>query len=70
MSVDQRPFREEYEPGHPAANSAGYVKYPNVDMATELADMREANRSYMANLQMVKQAREAINATLDLLRTS
>lgn len=70
ITQDQRPFRLEFEPGHPAANAAGYVKHSNVDVNVELADMREANRSYLANLQMVKQAREAISATLELLRNT
>ena len=43
---------------------------PNVNMLTEMADLREANRSYEANLQMIKRARSMVNATLDLLRSS
>ena len=68
IDMDQRPFRLEYEPGHPAADVNGYVKHANVDMTIELADMREANRSYLANLQVARQARDAISATIDLLR--
>lgn len=64
------PFRTEYMPGHPAADDKGYVKLPNVDVMTEVADMREANRSYEANLQIIKQARDMINATIDMLRSS
>jgi flagellar basal-body rod protein FlgC len=64
------PYRTEYHPGHPAADEKGYVKLPNVDMLVELADMREASRSYAANLQVVKQARELINMTIDLLRST
>ena len=52
---DKAPFRVEYEPDHPAADKSGYVKMPNVNMLVELADMREANRSYEADLQIVKQ---------------
>ncbi|HKZ95569.1 MAG TPA: flagellar basal body rod protein FlgC [Hyphomicrobiaceae bacterium] len=70
VGLDRRPFRLEYDPSHPAADANGYVKFPNVDMVVELADMREANRSYEANLQVVKQARSLINMTLDLLRGS
>ena len=70
ISTDARSFRVDHEPGHPAADPQGYVKLPNVDIMMELADMREANRSYLANLQMIKQAREAITMTLDLLRSS
>ena len=47
-----RPYRVEHMPGHPAADANGYVKLPNVDMLVEVADMREANRSYEANLQV------------------
>ncbi|MBO0660951.1 flagellar basal body rod protein FlgC [Jiella sp. MQZ9-1] len=66
---DQSPFIVERDPGNPAANADGYVKMPNVNMLVEMADMREANRSYEANLQVVKQARELINMTIDLLRS-
>lgn len=64
------PFRVEHNPGHPAADASGYVKLPNVDMLVEVADMREANRSYEANLQMLKQARDMIAMTIDMLRSS
>jgi flagellar basal-body rod protein FlgC len=67
---DTRPSRLEYEPGHPAANTKGFVAYPNIDVTVELADIREANRTYVANLQVIKQTRDAINATIDLLRGS
>lgn len=65
---DTSPFVVEKDPGNPAANADGYVKMPNVNMLSEMADMREANRSYEANIQVVKQAREIINMTIDLLR--
>jgi flagellar basal-body rod protein FlgC len=57
-------------PGHPAADANGFVRMPNIDLVVEAADMREANRSYEANLQAIKQAREMISMTLDLLRTT
>lgn len=66
---DDAPFGVEYDPGSPAADANGYVKMPNVNLLTEMADMREANRSYEANLQMMKRARSMIAETLDLLRT-
>lgn len=68
IGVDQAPFQLEYRPGHPAADERGFVKLPNVNMATELADMREANRSYEANLQIIKRTRELLSMTIDLLR--
>ena len=68
ISRDQTEFPIEFQPGHEAANADGYVKMPNVNMLIEMADMREANRSYEANLQSIKQARELITMTIDLLR--
>jgi flagellar basal-body rod protein FlgC len=68
VGVDKAPFRVEFEPGNPAADDKGYVKLPNVSMLMEMADMREANRSYEANLQMIKQARSMQSMTIDLLR--
>jgi flagellar basal-body rod protein FlgC len=65
---DMEPFAEEYRPGHPAANASGYVKLPNVNMMIEMADMREASRSYEANLQMIRQAREMTSMMVDLLK--
>ncbi|MBL8582288.1 MAG: flagellar basal body rod protein FlgC [Rhizobiaceae bacterium] len=65
---DHSEFPMEYQPGHEAANAAGYVKMPNVNVMVEMADMAEANRSYEANLQTIKQARELISMTIDLLR--
>ena len=68
VQTDQTPFELEFDPGNPAANAAGYVKMPNVNLILEMADMREANRSYESNLQVVKQSREMISMTIDLLR--
>jgi flagellar basal-body rod protein FlgC len=68
VGQDQAPFPVEFDPGNPAADENGMVKKPNVNMLIEMADMREANRSYEANLQMMKQARTLISATIDLLR--
>ena len=56
-------------PGHEAADEFGYVKMPNVNVLIEMADMREAVRGYEANLQSIKQARELISMTIDLLRS-
>lgn len=66
--VDPAPFRVEHDPGNPAADADGNVKLPNVNVLIEMADMREANRAYEANLQMVKQARVMTTMTIDLLR--
>lgn len=68
ISHDRAPPIVKYEPGHPAADKNGYVKYPNVNAIVEMADMREANRSYEANLQVIRQARELVSQTIDLLK--
>lgn len=68
ISHDQSDFPIEYAPGNEAADERGYVKMPNVNVLVEMADMSEANRSYEANLQIVKQARELISMTIDLMR--
>jgi len=66
---DKSAFPVEYQPGHEAADAAGYVKLPNVNVLVEMADMREAVRGYEANLQTIKQARELITMTIDLIRS-
>jgi flagellar basal-body rod protein FlgC len=68
FSVDQAPFRTSYDPSHPAADANGYVTLPNVSELVEVADMREAERSYEANLAMLGQARSMISRTLDILK--
>ncbi|MBZ8131785.1 flagellar basal body rod protein FlgC [Afifella sp. IM 167] len=70
VGTDDAPFRLEHDPEHPAADENGDVKMPNVNMIMEMADMREATRSYEANLQMMKQVRAMFSATIDLLRSS
>ena len=70
ISRDPSPFRVEYMPGNPAADDKGNVKLPNVDMLVELADMREASRAYTANTEVIKQVRELVSMTIDLLRPS
>lgn len=67
--LDRSAFKVERDPGSPAADKNGYVKMPNVNLLTEMADMREANRVYQANLQVFRQARELVSMTIDLLRT-
>lgn len=67
-AVDTSDFQERYEPGHPAADSRGYVKYPNVDPLVEAMDMREAQRTYEANLNVVTTTRQMLARTLDILK--
>ncbi len=61
-------FLQKYMPDHPAADEMGYVKMPNVNMLVELMDMREAQRSYEANLGMIEQSKTMLQKTIDLLR--
>jgi flagellar basal-body rod protein FlgC len=69
ISHDPSAFPVEYQPGNVAADAKGYVKMPNVNVLVEMADMREANRGYEANLQVIKQARDLISMTIDLMRS-
>jgi len=65
---DQGDFRREYDPSHPAADGEGYVLRPNVDTLVEAMDMREAQRAYEANLNVIETARSMEMRTLDLLK--
>ena len=69
LGVDESDFTTEFDPSNPAADARGVVKMPNVNMLVEMADMREANRSYDANLQTIKQTRDLISSTIDLLKS-
>lgn len=64
----KRPFPLKYMPDHPGADENGYVKMPNVDTMVEMMDMREAQRSYEANLGVLDQSRSMVSRTIDLLR--
>lgn len=68
ITRDQSDFRIEFDPGNPAADESGKVKLPNVNPIIEMADMREANRSYEANLQVIKQVRDLVTVTIDMMR--
>ncbi len=70
LGEDDSDFIQEFDPGNPAADERGYVKMPNVNVLIEMADMREANRTYEANLQTVKQTRDLISSTINLLKAS
>ncbi len=65
---DQSDFRRRFEPGHPAADDNGYVLTPNVNTLLEVADMREAQRSYEANLKAIQSSRTMLQQTIDILR--
>ncbi|HWT97144.1 MAG TPA: flagellar basal body rod protein FlgC [Terriglobales bacterium] len=68
VGVDQSDFRKKYDPGNPAADKNGYVSLPNVNTLIELTDMREAERSYEANLKTIEAARTMLQRTVDILR--
>jgi flagellar basal-body rod protein FlgC len=65
---DQSDFRRDYDPSHPAADAEGYVLRPNVDTLVEAMDMREAQRAYEANLNVIETARAMETRTLDILK--
>lgn len=65
---DQSAFRSKFEPGHPAADASGNVRMPNVNSLIESMDMREAQRSYEANLNLISSTRRMIQRTIDILR--
>ena len=65
---DSTAFKSEYQPGSPSANAQGYVKMPNVDPLIEALDMRDAQRAYEANLNVIEAARSMDSRTLDLLK--
>jgi flagellar basal-body rod protein FlgC len=65
---DQSEFGLVFDPNHPAAGKDGYYKTPNVNGLVEMSDMREAQRSYEANLNMIETSRSMLTRTIDLLR--
>ena len=68
VKTDPSDFRIKHEPGHPAADESGNVKYPNVNSLVEMMDMREAQRSYEANINVIGASRRMIQRTLDILK--
>jgi len=66
---DRSEFRQRFDPQHPAANAEGYVQLPNVNPLIEVMDMRQAQRSYEANLSMIEVARGMVQRTIDILRS-
>jgi flagellar basal-body rod protein FlgC len=68
VALDNSQFELRYDPANPAADNKGYVKLPNVNSLIELADMREAERSYDANLKVIEASRSMLQRALDILR--
>ena len=66
--TDTSDFQVKYEPGHPAADKNGNVKFPNVNPILEMTDMREAQRSYEANINVITATRRMLQRTIDILK--
>ena len=69
VKTDPSEFRVKHEPGHPSADANGNVKYPNVNSLVEMTDLRDAQRSYEANLNIIGATRRMIQRTLDILKS-
>jgi flagellar basal-body rod protein FlgC len=68
VRTDPTDFQVKHQPGHPAADAAGNVKYPNINPLIEMTDMREAQRNYEANINVIGATRRMIQRTLDILK--
>jgi len=68
VKEDSSQFKLVYDPNHPAANDKGFVEMPNVNALVEMMDMREAQRSYEANLNMIESSKRLMSRTIGLLR--
>lgn len=68
IDVDRSEFQKKYDPKHPAADASGYVLTPNVNPLIEVMDMREAQRSYEANLNVISVSKTLMSRTVDLLK--
>jgi len=68
IGVDRSEFGSRHDPNHPAADENGYVQTPNVNSLLEMMDLREAQRSYDANLKVIETAKNMVSRTLELLR--
>jgi flagellar basal-body rod protein FlgC len=69
VKTDPSEFRLKYQPGHPAADANGNVKYPNVNSLIEMMDLREAQRSYEANINVIGASRRMIQRTIEILKS-
>ncbi|NWG25962.1 MAG: flagellar basal body rod protein FlgC, partial [Pseudorhodoplanes sp.] len=68
VRTDTSDFPVKHQPGHPAADANGNVKYPNVNALLEMTDMREAQRSYDANINVIGATRRMLQRTIDILK--
>ena len=69
VQTDSSDFSVRHEPGNPAANAAGDVKYPNVNSLVEMTDLRDAQRSYEANLNVITATRRMVQQTLNIIKS-
>jgi flagellar basal-body rod protein FlgC len=68
VQTDQSDFQLKYQPGHPAADANGNVKHPNVNSLVEMTDMKEAQRSYEANINVIGATRRMLQRTIEILK--
>ena len=68
ITIDRSDFKKKYDPTHPSADADGYVLTPNVNTMVEMMDMREAQRSYSANLSVIEASKTMLMRTIDILR--
>ncbi|MDA1098909.1 MAG: flagellar basal body rod protein FlgC [Proteobacteria bacterium] len=68
ITKDKTEFTKRFEPGHPGADREGYVKIPNVNAMIEMMDMREAQRSYKANIKVIEAVKRMMMRTIDMLK--
>lgn len=68
VTSDPSPFRQVYEPGNPYANEDGYVEYPNIDLAVEMADLVSAQRAYEANIAVLVSGRRMSQKALEIIQ--
>jgi flagellar basal-body rod protein FlgC len=69
VRTDSSEFRLKHEPGHPNADANGNVRYPNVNSLVEMTDLKEAQRSYEANINLITASRRMIQRTIEILRS-
>ena len=68
VGIDKSDLPKKYDPSHPAADAQGYVRTPNVNSFVEIMDMREAQRGYSANLNVMEVTRTMLTRTIELLK--
>jgi flagellar basal-body rod protein FlgC len=68
ITLDRSDYKLDYNPTHPGADPDGYVRMPNVDVMVEMMDMREAQRSYEANVTMIENSRSMLQRAVDMIR--